>query len=175
MTWLRLDDALFESPEWIRALRDGGPMVLQVWLRLACWCNRQHTDGLVPAEMVTDLTKLRRKAQRERVMAALLSNGLLDPTEDGHLRVAGVAWDPPEGRRVPSRKAIGDGLRYRILARDGFRCRYCGAEAPGVTLVVDHVHPVSAGGTNEPSNLVAACQTCNGGKGALVLVSSESA
>jgi hypothetical protein len=34
---------------------------------------------------------------------------------------------------------------------------------------VDHVLPVKEGGGNEPSNLVTACQTCNGGKAAVLL------
>jgi 5-methylcytosine-specific restriction endonuclease McrA len=61
---------------------------------------------------------------------------------------------------------ISAGLRFRILARDRFRCVYCGAKAsdPGVRLHVDHVKPRSQGGTNEPSNLVSSCKPCNEGK-----------
>jgi len=55
-------------------------------------------------------------------------------------------------------------LRYEILNRDGFACRYCGAKAPDATLVVDHVTPKALGGTDEPTNLVAACRDCNTGK-----------
>jgi hypothetical protein len=55
-------------------------------------------------------------------------------------------------------------LRYEILRRDNHTCRYCGASAPDVFIGVDHVTPVSLGGTNEPSNLVAACRDCNAGK-----------
>lgn len=55
-------------------------------------------------------------------------------------------------------------LRYEILRRDGNTCRYCGAKAPDVPLTVDHVVPVALGGSDEPSNLVAACQDCNSGK-----------
>lgn len=55
-------------------------------------------------------------------------------------------------------------LRYEVLRRDGFTCRYCGAKAPDVPLRVDHVIPVVLGGPDHPSNLVAACQDCNSGK-----------
>lgn len=62
-------------------------------------------------------------------------------------------------------------LRFQILERDQFRCRYCGAEASEtVKLQVDHVYPRSQGGTNEESNLVTACWDCNSGKGARVLL-----
>jgi 5-methylcytosine-specific restriction endonuclease McrA len=54
--------------------------------------------------------------------------------------------------------------RYSVLARDEFTCRYCGAKAPDVRLVVDHIVPVSKGGTDEPANLITACEPCNAGK-----------
>lgn len=60
--------------------------------------------------------------------------------------------------------AVSRRLRYEILRRDGHACRYCGARAPAAILTVDHVVPVALGGTDEPSNLVTACDACNGGK-----------
>lgn len=55
-------------------------------------------------------------------------------------------------------------LRFEVLRRDGYACRYCGSKAPEVELTVDHVVPVALGGSDEPSNLVAACRDCNAGK-----------
>jgi hypothetical protein len=55
-------------------------------------------------------------------------------------------------------------LRFEILRRDNHQCRYCGAAAPDVKLTVDHVTPVALGGSDNPSNLVTACDDCNGGK-----------
>jgi hypothetical protein len=60
--------------------------------------------------------------------------------------------------------AVSKRLRYEILRRDRYTCRYCGASAPDAPLRVDHVTPVALGGTNHPSNLVAACEPCNSGK-----------
>lgn len=57
-------------------------------------------------------------------------------------------------------------LRYEILRRDNNTCRYCGESAPDVKLTIDHVTPVSLGGSDEPENLVAACPDCNAGKAA---------
>jgi len=63
--------------------------------------------------------------------------------------------------------AISKRVRFEVLRRDGFRCRYCGTSATdGAGLVVDHVIPTALGGTDEPSNLVAACSDCNAGKAA---------
>lgn len=65
-----------------------------------------------------------------------------------------------------TRQTVPSRVRFEVLRRDGFRCRYCGTPAPetGAGLTVDHVIPVALGGTNDPQNLVAACVKCNAGK-----------
>jgi hypothetical protein len=60
--------------------------------------------------------------------------------------------------------AVSKRLRYEILRRDNNTCRYCGGRAPDVVLTVDHVTPTALGGSDDPSNLVAACKDCNAGK-----------
>ncbi len=89
----------------------------------------------------------------------------------------------------------GAGETLALHARDGWRCRFCGCRVvsgrarslmraclPGalswgegegyhaaffaMTASVDHVVPHSAGGTNEPGNLVTACWSCQFGRGA---------
>lgn len=62
--------------------------------------------------------------------------------------------------------AVSKRLRYEVLRRDNHACKYCGAAAPDATLTVDHVVPVALGGSDDPSNLVAACVDCNAGKAA---------
>lgn len=66
-----------------------------------------------------------------------------------------------------SRKTISARLRFEILRRDKHACRYCGCVAPDVKLTVDHVIPVSLGGSNDPQNLVTACEGCNSGKSSM--------
>lgn len=61
-------------------------------------------------------------------------------------------------------KPISRRLRFEILRRDNYTCRYCGAQAPEVPLAVDHVIPRVLGGSDDPSNLVTACRDCNNGK-----------
>lgn len=60
-------------------------------------------------------------------------------------------------------------LRFKILARDKFTCRYCGSDSTQSPLEVDHILPVSKGGTDEITNLFTACSDCNAGKNNLVL------
>jgi hypothetical protein len=65
---------------------------------------------------------------------------------------------------TPSTKPVSRRQRFEILRRDGYTCRYCGAQAPDVPLTVDHVIPRALGGATDPTNLVTACKDCNSGK-----------
>lgn len=69
------------------------------------------------------------------------------------------------GNLTPSRRPLSKALRFSILERDGFRCQYCGATPKNGALEVDHIIPVSDGGSDEPDNLITACEPCNKGKG----------
>jgi len=72
-----------------------------------------------------------------------------------------------------ARKEISSGLRFKVLSRDSFTCQYCGRSAPEVVLHVDHVIPVSKGGTNDIRNLVTACEACNLGKSNIELMEAS--
>jgi hypothetical protein len=64
------------------------------------------------------------------------------------------------------RRPLSKTVRFEVFKRDGFVCQYCGATPPKVVLEVDHIDPVSGGGSNDPDNLITACFDCNRGKGA---------
>ena len=67
-----------------------------------------------------------------------------------------------------TRREISDRQRFRILVRDGFRCKSCGKSPfaePDVELHVDHVLPWSKGGETTDYNLETKCKQCNLGKG----------
>lgn len=67
----------------------------------------------------------------------------------------------PKGEREKMTQAI----RYRVLTRDGHRCRCCGATvSTGAVLHIDHIVPVSKGGLTEIRNLQTLCAACNFGK-----------
>lgn len=52
-----------------------------------------------------------------------------------------------------------------LFARDDYQCQYCGRRSgdlkPRESLTRDHLIPMSRGGTNEWSNVVTACSSCN--------------
>jgi hypothetical protein len=56
-------------------------------------------------------------------------------------------------------------LRYRVLARDGAKCRLCGRSSTEAILHVDHIQPWSKGGETTLENLQILCEQCNIGKG----------
>jgi hypothetical protein len=72
------------------------------------------------------------------------------------------------------RAGISKRLRFEILRRDGFRCRYCGSGSEEVRLEIDHVHSIANGGAElDPNNLITACFDCNRGKSARSVHLSE--
>jgi 5-methylcytosine-specific restriction endonuclease McrA len=65
----------------------------------------------------------------------------------------------PQGRVNFSRK--------NVLARDEYRCQYCGVRGSMRDLTLDHVLPRSRGGKHCWTNVVACCYRCNDRKGRL--------
>ena len=65
---------------------------------------------------------------------------------------------------MAERKKISKTTRFEIFKRDKFTCQYCGRSSPEVILEVDHIIPVSKGGTNDIMNLITSCKDCNRGK-----------
>jgi 5-methylcytosine-specific restriction endonuclease McrA len=52
-----------------------------------------------------------------------------------------------------------------LFARDDYQCQYCGRRTPELklreSLTRDHLIPISRGGSNEWTNVVTACSSCN--------------
>lgn len=86
----------------------------------------------------------------------------------GEYLLENLELDPALGRSISLQ------LRNQILERNGFTCQQCGASAHDVDdldktrkirLHIDHILPLSQGGTNGPENLRVLCSNCNHGKG----------
>jgi len=75
-----------------------------------------------------------------------------------------LTWpNPPQPPNRRDKWKIRPGLRREVYERDVYRCRYCGA---GRNLGIDHVIPITDERcTNDLSNLVTCCQSCNSSKG----------
>jgi len=72
---------------------------------------------------------------------------------------------PPRGDRR-RRDSVSRELRDRVIARDGLVCQYCKANLMPSEATIDHVVPVSRGGSDDLENLRVACRKCNVKKGA---------
>lgn len=60
-----------------------------------------------------------------------------------------------------NRTPIGPKIRHEVFKRDNYKCVECGGSKEEKTLHIDHILPVSQGGTDELSNLRTLCQQCN--------------
>lgn len=79
--------------------------------------------------------------------------------------MASILPEPPDNNGTAAkitRKPVPRRVRFEVLRRDNYTCRYC--RSTDDPLTIDHVKPVVLGGTDEPSNLVACCKDCNTGK-----------
>lgn len=75
-------------------------------------------------------------------------------------------------RRVQARTAGGEAAsdprgRRRVSRPIETQCVYCGVTLTATTLTMDHVIPLSRGGSNLPANKAPACKDCNGDKAQL--------
>ena len=86
------------------------------------------------------------------------------PEKTAFRPVLPVSFMPGVNGTHMTRKAITKKLRFEVFKRDGFKCQYCGNEAPKVVLNVDHINPVAKGGKNDILNLITSCEGCNAGK-----------
>jgi 5-methylcytosine-specific restriction endonuclease McrA len=66
---------------------------------------------------------------------------------------------------VRGRQGRSSTKRSRILARDRYRCQYCGLKGGMFELTIDHIIPRSRGGCTVAENLCASCFECNQRKG----------
>lgn len=98
-----------------------------------------------------------------RSIVALLNGGYIVTAGPGyytipeHVEAQAPAPKPANPRRpISTRKAL------QVFDRDGYVCKACGT-SQGLT--VDHIFPVSKGGSNDLDNLQTLCGSCNSRKG----------
>lgn len=70
------------------------------------------------------------------------------------------------------RPRIAGPVKKLVLRKSDGRCWYCGCvlnQMGAMSFEIDHIQPVSRGGSSDPDNLVASCRTCNGEKADMTL------
>jgi hypothetical protein len=177
--WIRLYQGWQRHRKTIalRKLLGTAEPILCVWL----WAAENATDGSLAGFTDEDVEQVSEWTGRKgKAISAMVEVGYLDRSEDGSLSLhnwgnrtgAGVAslLKTRDRMKTTMRERRTDGTvpmrtRAMVLARDGYRCRYCSSEE---SLEVDHVVPLAKGGSNDPANLVASCRSCNRKKGVRV-------
>lgn len=89
-------------------------------------------------------------------------NGFVDHQRPHHLEEKSVIPAPHGIVDKYNYSPISVPQRRRIYARDNYKCVICGAGDP---LHIDHIKPVSKGGTSDDKNLRTLCKDCNISKG----------
>jgi hypothetical protein len=147
--------------------------LIAVWL----WCLERRTTSLSPlfVDSISEGIRLAdglREFHRRLEIGEVISGGPLSEMrirengdfEFGHLERY-VKHIPVERRgHGKHQRSVSAGKRFKVLERDRFKCRYCGAPASERQLHVDHVVPVAANGGDDMENLITACMDCNLGK-----------
>jgi 5-methylcytosine-specific restriction protein A len=62
------------------------------------------------------------------------------------------------------RNPITKSIRHEVFKRDNYACKECGKTKEETSLEIDHIIPVSQGGTDELSNFQTLCKVCNHAK-----------
>ena len=88
------------------------------------------------------------------------------PTVLGFGALAAVVLASARASENDGLRGLGwDDLKREVFRRDSYTCAYCGHRGNVLSLHVDHIVPVSRGGTDDPANLTTACWSCNLEKG----------
>ena len=132
----------------------------------------QHVGKVVDKEELQEVAGISEWARRVRELRVEDGYPILSHNDRADLKPGEyilVSTNP--GPRFA--RGVSAAQRAKILLRNGYTCQVCGAGAgdpnpldPTKTLRlhVDHVVPVSKGGTDDDSNLRVLCSACNEGR-----------
>ena len=94
------------------------------------------------------------------------------PTEEKDAKEEIIVKDAEPLLKHKTRRDINLRLRFRVMARDHFKCCKCGkspATDPTIVLHIDHIFPWAKGGETVMDNLQTLCSDCNLGKSDLII------
>lgn len=147
MSCIRLNAGAPDSPQMV-GLDDAA---WALWLRGVCHASRHKTNGQIDKSIIGRLTSNTKPC---RVAQDLVDAGLWISTPNGWEIVTDMSIcraSRPEWSRAAYPAAF---------ARDGYKCRYCGADCT-IDPTIDHVRPRVQGGGDGLANLVVCCRPCN--------------
>lgn len=149
---------------------DDYPLTPNVW-RVFTWLYHNHMQlGCVTLSAISKSCYIHRKTIANAIRELELLNLIItEPMSGQGMRVwinHPSEWAPHE-YVAPNRLTTGRGRQNRhrqtVFTRDNHQCVYCGSPDQ---LTLDHIVPVSRGGSDDIENLVTCCHRCNSIKGA---------
>ncbi len=156
-SWLKTVLRIWMSSGATHRLKNREEVPRPAHLQNALGCSAAEAkDYLYAAEMVGLLTNNPFPVSKPVGALTTLHFGLVCSD------CTGLSATPHVGRRTLSPQ-----LRRRVFFRDKHTCQECGigrGEDVDLVLHVDHITPVSLGGTNDLDNLITLCADCNLGK-----------
>lgn len=139
-----------------------------------CWFAFGDGDGTTGVSSVMHWAGCD-EAKALRLLDWFVQRGYADTDGSGIFKTDEFAsedfGDFPKSSKKTHRPKMEKYKRVNVLSRNGPQCTYCG-DAVG-PFHIDHVHPLSRGGSNKLENLTVACQSCNLSKGSKTVTEWE--
>lgn len=132
----------------------------------------EHVGTIVTTKQIRRVAGISEYARRIRELRDEEGYQIMSHNDRAELKPGQYILETTKRNTVVSRN-INPQLRNEILERNGYTCQRCGAGAgdadpynPGrkIRLHIDHIKPISQGGTDTKSNLRVLCSACNQGK-----------
>lgn len=171
MPWFRIYHEILDDPKVQRL----DPPTFKNWINLLCLAAKNGGSFEHNLERIAWSLRISNEKAEDAINALVLV-GLLDILPNGSLQphnwsgrqfVSDKSTDRVRKYRNKRRAAglpqMGDYSKFKdeLEGRDGSQCVYCEATE---NLVVDHMVPISQGGTDDIDNLALSCRECNSGK-----------
>jgi hypothetical protein len=139
--WIKLHVSLIDDYEFTVLPDQIKYQLMGIWMLAA------KTDNKIPvdAKWIRDKIGVKGKLNLDVLLAA----GFLEP------------WSDSGQEEKWASRYVSSALREEIMRRDNRQCRECGATR---YLEIDHILPISHGGTGEASNLQVLCRSHNRAK-----------
>lgn len=146
MTWFKVDDGFYDHPKF----QDVPNAAVGLWVKAGAWCAKHNTYGYLTKKRARSLGGTKGQIR------ALVDAGVWIATGDGYQF---EHWRKSQDGNY--RRNIRKSVREAVMARDNYRCVWCGATD---NLSLDHIVPYRLNGADTIENLRVLCMPCNQGR-----------
>jgi hypothetical protein len=164
-----INNRFFGSPDYMKM----GIETVTLHLAAMCHCEHIESKGKLSKKYLKDVFKLAfwpkwKISQKEALKRLTEAGWWIDQgdhyciPETGMYKYSRACGTPLQRKRSQFRGMYRKAFNY-LLSNFTYECAYCGSTQQ---IEVDHIKPLSKGGTNDLDNLQFLCKKCNTKKGA---------